>query len=387
MADIFLSYAREDAEAAARLAALLTGLGWSVFWDRSIAAGTDWDVVVERELRASKCVVTLWSAVSAKSRWVRTEANFGLKAGTLVPASLDGTEPPLAFQLVEAAQLQGWNGDGTHPEFLVLTAGIARYVPLTPPGPAPDGTRAATPEGVGETRAVRRAPGSRRLARLVLACGGVLLLILAIWGVYAIGFRDRPEPDGGAVATTGLQPKTPDGTADAPSVNPGPPTANTVPLVIETTGHDTVKPPKPAGSPPGGNRSTPPKTSVTGTANNGGIPRTEAADRGEIESVVFRFRDAYNDRNLHALRSVFKSASEKVFQNRSCPKVTLAFVGPLTIDVSPSGSEAEVTVDSTYTCTKTTAQRGGKVPTVTDIFQMTRENGEWTISRRMAPIQ
>jgi formylglycine-generating enzyme required for sulfatase activity len=132
VADIFLSYSREDAKTAGELARVLDQLGWSVFWDRRIPAGSSWDEVVEGELHGSRCVVVLWSQVSVKSRWVRTEANFGLRAGTLVPVALDATDPPIAFQLVEAAQLQNWDGDIGHPEFVVLTEGISRHAAARP---------------------------------------------------------------------------------------------------------------------------------------------------------------------------------------------------------------------------------------------------------------
>ena len=68
MADIFLSYAREDEARAAIFARVLGELGWSVFWDARIIAGASWDEVVERELQACRCVVVLWSAASIASR-------------------------------------------------------------------------------------------------------------------------------------------------------------------------------------------------------------------------------------------------------------------------------------------------------------------------------
>ena len=131
MADIFLSYAREDEARASAVARVLADCGWSVFWDRRIKAGSSWDEVIERELGSSKCVVVLWSATSIESRWVRTEAHFGLQRETLVPAKLDQSDPPLAFRFLEAAQLHEWTGNVDDPEFSVLTEGITQFVPAT----------------------------------------------------------------------------------------------------------------------------------------------------------------------------------------------------------------------------------------------------------------
>jgi len=39
MSDIFISYAREDVEKVQKLALVLEGKGWDVFWDRSIPTG------------------------------------------------------------------------------------------------------------------------------------------------------------------------------------------------------------------------------------------------------------------------------------------------------------------------------------------------------------
>src|SRR4030095_3715490 len=41
MSDIFISYKREDLELAKALAAELTELGWTVWWDHDIPAGRD----------------------------------------------------------------------------------------------------------------------------------------------------------------------------------------------------------------------------------------------------------------------------------------------------------------------------------------------------------
>ena len=50
MADVFISYASEDRDRAAKLASALGERGWSVWWDRKIVAGQAFDQAIEREL-------------------------------------------------------------------------------------------------------------------------------------------------------------------------------------------------------------------------------------------------------------------------------------------------------------------------------------------------
>ncbi len=67
MADVFLSYAREDRASAQALAEALALEGWSVWWDHRIIVGEAFDQAIERELHAAKSVVVLWSDHSVVS--------------------------------------------------------------------------------------------------------------------------------------------------------------------------------------------------------------------------------------------------------------------------------------------------------------------------------
>ena len=105
MADIFISYAREDRARVVPLVKELEAHGWSVFWDTRIRTGQTWDVLIERELEKAKCVLTLWSKTSVGKKWVRNEASVGEERGVLLPALIDNVKIPVAFRHRQAATL------------------------------------------------------------------------------------------------------------------------------------------------------------------------------------------------------------------------------------------------------------------------------------------
>jgi hypothetical protein len=126
MADIFLSYTRTDRGKVAPIVALLEARGWSVWWDRRIDAGEQWDEVIEREINAAGCVMAVWSVESVASRWVRTEASGGLDRGILVPVLIDRTRPPLEFRRVHAIDLMGWKGGAEERPAKTIVNAVAR---------------------------------------------------------------------------------------------------------------------------------------------------------------------------------------------------------------------------------------------------------------------
>jgi hypothetical protein len=70
MAEVFLSYAREDRQRVEPLVHLLERFGVSVFSDRMVPAGSIWREVLSREATAASCVVVAWSTHSITSDWV-----------------------------------------------------------------------------------------------------------------------------------------------------------------------------------------------------------------------------------------------------------------------------------------------------------------------------
>ena len=111
MADVFISYASEDRDRAAKLASALGERGWSVWWDRKIVAGQAFDHAIERELETARSVVALWSIHSVASEWVKNEASVASERGVLVPALIDRVKLPLEFRRKQTADLISWDGD------------------------------------------------------------------------------------------------------------------------------------------------------------------------------------------------------------------------------------------------------------------------------------
>ena len=170
MADVFISYANEDRERAARLAEALGAHGWSVWWDRRIIAGQAFDHAIERELDNAKCVVVLWSQHSVGSEWVKNEAAVAAERGVLVPASIERVKLPLEFRRRQAADLTDWNGEPSHGGLQALCEGIASTLGSTPPHPPLPSQRAQF----------------RSKPRWVIAVVASIALVLGV-GVYLIG--------------------------------------------------------------------------------------------------------------------------------------------------------------------------------------------------------
>ena len=120
MADVFISYASEDRNRVRPLAEALQSRGFNIWWDRSLAAGQDYAAVIERELRAAKAVIVVWTQGSAASTFVRDEAGLARDQGRLVPVLLDPVSIPLGFGAFQAEDFTKWNGGANAPQMQLL---------------------------------------------------------------------------------------------------------------------------------------------------------------------------------------------------------------------------------------------------------------------------
>lgn len=103
MADIFLSYQRNDRHLAGRVAKALSLEGFSVWWDENLTSREQWDRTIEREIAAAERVIVLWTASSVDSDWVRIEANYArnCQPSKLTQMRFDEANVPIAFSMIQ----------------------------------------------------------------------------------------------------------------------------------------------------------------------------------------------------------------------------------------------------------------------------------------------
>jgi adenylate cyclase len=128
MADVFISYAREDAETARRFAEAFQLAGLSVWWDDALRSGEAFDESIERALREARAVVVLWSTSSVISRWVRAEATQADRNRTLVPVMIEACQRPIIFELTHTADLSRWRGDRDDKAWQGLVGDVVRLI-------------------------------------------------------------------------------------------------------------------------------------------------------------------------------------------------------------------------------------------------------------------
>jgi len=130
MAEIFISYARSEEPRAVRVAEVLRSAGYRVWRDDELPAHRAYVEVIEERLKSANAVVVLWSAEAAKSEWVRAEADTARHLGTLIQATIDGGIPPLPFNQIQCADLNGWDGDTEAPGWRKLLASVQALAPV-----------------------------------------------------------------------------------------------------------------------------------------------------------------------------------------------------------------------------------------------------------------
>lgn len=171
MADIFISYSREDQEKAGQLAAALEAKGWTVFWDQDIPPGKTWREYIGANLNAARCVIVAWSKSSVESYWVLEEADEGKKREILVPVLFDEIEPPLGFRSIQTGNLLNWKGKPDSTILNELTNAVSGVI----------GAPIKKTSDSERSLANRSKKLSLKKSTILLAVGALTLLLVSGW--------------------------------------------------------------------------------------------------------------------------------------------------------------------------------------------------------------
>jgi len=182
LASVFLSYDHEDGSRAAAIASALEKAGHSVWWDRQIHGGAEFQTEIEKAVEEADAVVVLWSERSIRSAWVRDEAAEGRDQNKLIPVLLEPVKPPMGFRQYQAIDLADRRRSSVPPQTKELLRAIAK---LTDAAPASAQTAQAA-----EAASVRTGGVGRR----VFLVGGATVTA-AVAGIGAWAFFNSEAAD------------------------------------------------------------------------------------------------------------------------------------------------------------------------------------------------
>lgn len=184
-AAVFLSYAREDKEAARRMAEAMSAAGIEVWFDQSELRGGDaWDAKIKKQIRECALFVPVISTrtQSRSEGYFRREWNLATQRlldmapgrPFLLPVVIDDTKEESALVAEEFLRVQ-WSrlpGGAVTPEFLRRVQELIATLRQNPAAPA-----------AGGSQSPRRSPPSPRLrfSKLWLATATGLLALGAYW--------------------------------------------------------------------------------------------------------------------------------------------------------------------------------------------------------------
>ncbi|HEY4125689.1 MAG TPA: TIR domain-containing protein [Rhizomicrobium sp.] len=188
MADIFISYAREDRSWVRGLAQALEAEGLSVWWDPNLLPGSRYRETIEKELDQAYASIVVWSEDSIKSDFVRDEAEEARVLNRLVPVLKDTVQPPHGFRQIQTADLSGWRGKRDHSEYVLVLEGLRALA-----GAKPGGAALPKPKPKPANSAQGWLEKLKSPAGMAAAAAGVLLLIVVAFFLGRGGHTDDAQ--------------------------------------------------------------------------------------------------------------------------------------------------------------------------------------------------
>lgn len=125
MADVVISYSRENEATVRQLADAVAGEGYQVWRDDSAVMDASSADTIAEQIGRAKAVIVVWSEAAGASDWVKAEANVARGMKKLVQASADDRPPPIPFDPGQVASISSWLGQPDHPGWQRIKADLA----------------------------------------------------------------------------------------------------------------------------------------------------------------------------------------------------------------------------------------------------------------------
>lgn len=190
VADVFVSYKRQDEGPVGRLVKALRDEGLSVWWDRDIPPHAPWEETIEREHTAAGSLVVCWSKASVASENVKAEARRAKAQNRFVQVFLEPCEPPMFFGERQGVDISDWTGKRDDPRFKNVVEAVRAIL---------EGRAAEQGVGLG-------VPVRRKVPKAVVAAAAVTVLA---GGAVVFGLLGREEPATPVPAAAPVQPADP----------------------------------------------------------------------------------------------------------------------------------------------------------------------------------
>jgi hypothetical protein len=233
VAEVFVSYAHEDRDAARAIIAALAGRGLSVVLEDSEAAQFI-EPRVQGQTESARCVILLWSERAARAATMQTAIQHAVRAwsdGRLLLATLDDAELPVGLRDLQAIPVRPGPA-GLDPSALlagvdsmIASAGLEQVLQASedrdqPVPPAEGVDFSLSRDAIPPPPAPRQPAKSAGRSLAPVYIGIAFLVLLLIGGQYFMSFRSSPRVGEPPPISDPLPPPRP---------KPAPPPASKVP--------------------------------------------------------------------------------------------------------------------------------------------------------------
>jgi TIR domain/YARHG domain len=212
MADVFISYSRKDRALVAVLARAVEAEGYDVWWDVELPPHQSYGDVITAKIAETKAAIVVWSADAVKSEWVRAEADMARNQRKLVQTSIGDAMPPLPFNQIQYAAMDGWQGEADHPGWRKVKVSLAELCGAPREG-------AVSPAPAPQWSPQPAMPAVQKPSKWPLYLGIAIAAVALVFAARVVLFRRHNAQV--VTATAALPPQV----AVPAVINPAPPAA------------------------------------------------------------------------------------------------------------------------------------------------------------------